>query len=118
AVRSSPAVQEVAAWQRAEREREHQLAEARQRLSDALERMPNQTPPSHPESAPPAPEAVSAQQSPVWIEWEDDAGELYGQWEDEQQVYWLDERGEWLRTEDRLAPEPEPQQRYSGPRMG
>ncbi|MCF6783962.1 MobQ family relaxase [Stutzerimonas stutzeri] len=111
AVRSSPAVQEAAAWQRAEREREHQLAEARQRLSDALERMP---PPIHAESDPPTPEPTSAQQSlaagieaieqaeaaPEWIEWEDD-------------------QGEWLRAEDRPEPEPEPQQqRYSGPRMG
>lgn len=98
AVRSSPAVREAAAWQRAEREREQQLADARQRLADALERMPPE----------PEPEPVSAQQpldeaaAPEWIEWEDD-------------------QGEWLRVEDRPAPEPEPEperQRYSGPRMG
>lgn len=121
---ASPAVQEAAVWQRAERQREQQLSEARQRLAYALERMP---PPIHDESPPPEPEPepVSAQQSlaeaaaPEWIEWEDDQGELYGQWEDEQQVYWLDDQGEWLRAEDRPEPEPEPQQqRYSGPRMG
>lgn len=126
---ASPAVREASEWQRAEREREQQLSDARQRLSAALERMP---PPIHAESDPPTPdEPTSAQQSlaagieaieqaeaaPEWVEWEDDAGELYGQWEGDQQVYWLDDQGEWLRAEDRPQPEPE-RQRYSGPRIG
>lgn len=101
AMRTSPAVQEAAAWERAEWEREQLLADARQRLEQLLERLlsPN------PEPQPPT------EAAPEWIEWEQD-GESYGQWDDEQQVYCDDPQA----VEDR--PEPEPPQRYRGPRMG
>lgn len=133
AMRTSPAVQEAAAWERAEWEREQLLADARQRLEQLLERLLSPNPePQPPELEAPAlepqQEAVSAQRSlaaelaameqapteaaPEWIEWEQD-GESYGQWDDEQQVYCDDPQA----VEDR--PEPElPQQRYRGPRMG
>jgi len=144
ALQGSSAVQETIAWQRAEREREQRLEDARRQLEQLLGRLP----PSqiHAESPPPEPqpEVSRAQRSlaaglaameqwkaepagaasepepepepePDWIEWEQD-GEQFGQWEGEQQVYWLDEQqGEWLLAEDRPQPEPE---RYSGPRMG
>lgn len=136
-VRSSPAVQEAVAWREAERKRKKDLDKARKQLADALERLP---PPIHAEAPPPEPgvhlaiglAAIERWKSsraeaevepewfenvPEWVEWED-AGELYGQFEGEPQVYWRpDSQAEWLRVEDRPEPEP-PQQRYRGPRMG
>ncbi|MGE6531821.1 hypothetical protein ACQKEM_22990, partial [Pseudomonas sp. NPDC077382] len=135
ALQGSSAVQETIAWQRAEREREQRLKDARKQLEQLMERLP----PSQirAESPPPAPilEPSSARHSlsaglaamelaiarraeaaSEWVEWEDDAGELYGQWEGEQQVYWRnDPQAEWLPVEDRPHPAP---QRQSGPRLG